>query len=51
MESSRHFCLLGEIERPLTLFVEITDANAQVADGQWPSGRAVCYCRHLFTKL
>ena len=51
MESSRYFRLFGDIEHPLTLFEEITEANAQVADGQRPSGRAACNRRHLFGKL
>jgi hypothetical protein len=36
MESSRHFRLLGEIEHPFTVIEVITEANAQVADGQQP---------------
>ena len=51
MESSRHFCLCGEIEHPLAVTEVITKANGQVADGQQPSGRAVCYRRYLFRKL
>jgi len=51
MESSCHYRLIGEIEHPVTLFKAITEANAQVADGQQSSGRAVCYRRHLFGKL
>jgi hypothetical protein len=51
MESSRHFRLFCEIEHPVTMSEEITEANAQVADGQQPSGHAVCYRRHLFGKL
>jgi len=51
MEPSRHFRLFGEIEHPATLVYEIIEANAQVADGQQPSGRAICYRRYLFGKL
>jgi len=51
MESSRNFRLFGEIEHPFTVLEAMDETNAEVADGQQPSGRAVCYRRHLFSIL